>query len=233
MPSSTSPTGETIYGRIARGPRRELISKEGWESARSWGLNTVVDLRCLHETGAREQDPEVDERSTENIVVLSTPTEDQESEEFRRTCFPILDSPEYWVHNWRILPELVRNSLRAIATSPSGVLVHCSAGRDRTGMITALLLGNAGVPPSSVVDDYAQSVRAMAGTPHQGQAGDRQAEWNSQQREDWIESVSPIVYEAAEDTQRAFDMIQLDRRDQRRLREMLTQPSVIFSAHKC
>lgn len=60
--------------------------------------------------------------------------------EFRAVCLPILDSPEYWQHNVRILPDLVRKTLEAIAASVPGVFVHCAAGRDRTGMISALLL---------------------------------------------------------------------------------------------
>ena len=37
--------GATAFGRVARGPRRELLDARGWDAARAWGLRTVVDLR--------------------------------------------------------------------------------------------------------------------------------------------------------------------------------------------
>jgi protein-tyrosine phosphatase len=45
---------------------------------------------------------------------------------------------------------------------PGGVLVHCTAGKDRTGLVAALLLRNAGVPVRAVGDDYALSERYLA-----------------------------------------------------------------------
>jgi protein tyrosine/serine phosphatase len=37
------------------------------------------------------------------------------------------------------------------------VVVHCAAGKDRTGMLVAVLLETAGVPRRAIVDDYAAS----------------------------------------------------------------------------
>src|SRR5262249_24811629 len=46
--------------------------------------------------------------------------------------------------------------MRAIADAPeSGVLIHCHAGKDRTGLVCALLLDLVGVPRQIVADDYA------------------------------------------------------------------------------
>ena len=38
-----------------------------------------------------------------------------------------------------------------------GVIVHCFAGKDRTGIVSALLLSLAGVPDELIADDYAAS----------------------------------------------------------------------------
>jgi protein tyrosine/serine phosphatase len=38
-----------------------------------------------------------------------------------------------------------------------GVLIHCAAGKDRTGLISALLLRLAGVPEAEIAEDYAES----------------------------------------------------------------------------
>lgn len=223
LPTPSSPTGATQLGRIARGPRRELLTDRGWQDARVWGLRSVVDLRCADEVGRREGDPLVAPDALTDITVVAAPTEDQDDPEFRGVCFPILDSPEYWRHNWRILPDLVLGALRAIADAPSGVLVHCSAGRDRTGMISTLLLANAGVPPTAVAEDHAASVRAMAGTGTHA-PGDRQATWDADQVTEWLATVTPIVEDVAADVDAAFAAVGADDDLRARLRARLTTP---------
>lgn len=156
------------------------------------------------------------------VQFVHAPTEDQDDPEFREVCFPILDSPEYWHHNWRILPDLVLVSFEAIAAAPSGVLVHCSAGRDRTGMISALLLANAGVGPAEVAADYAESVRAMAGVPTHSPTGDRQASWGDDEVSGWLLKTMPIVEDIAADVDNAFAMIGASSVLRARLREQLT-----------
>jgi protein-tyrosine phosphatase len=51
-------------------------------------------------------------------------------------------------------PEEVTGALRSIATSPGAAIVHCAAGKDRTGVIVALALTVAGVKPEAIVADY-------------------------------------------------------------------------------
>lgn len=216
LPTSLSPSGTTVAGRIARGPRRERITQRGWADAAAWGLTSIVDLRCAHEVGRRDADP--DATPPGGVAIRLSPTEDQSDPEFRETCFPILDSPEYWAHNWRLQPDLVAGALRAIAEAEPGILVHCSAGRDRTGMITALLLGNAGVPGAAVVNDYAISVREMADAPH--------AIVDEPPRSDvdeWIRSVAPIVRSTAERAPGILDDLGVDAHVRARLRDVLTR----------
>ncbi|WP_307582033.1 tyrosine-protein phosphatase [Paeniglutamicibacter psychrophenolicus] len=113
-----------------------------------------MGLRCAYEAGAQATDPVVPAEELAGIAIRQAPTEDHEDPAFREACFPILDSPKCWSHNWLLQPHLVRAALEAIATAAPGVLLHCSAGRDRTGMICALLPGNAGVDPMLVAADY-------------------------------------------------------------------------------
>ncbi|MSS84113.1 tyrosine-protein phosphatase [Actinomycetaceae bacterium WB03_NA08] len=54
----------------------------------------------------------------------------------------------------------------AVARLASGgaTLVHCTAGKDRTGVACALILDAVGVQRDAIVQDYAQSQKALAGT---------------------------------------------------------------------
>jgi len=52
--------------------------------------------------------------------------------------------------------------MAAIAEAPEGgVLVHCAAGKDRTGLIAALLLGLVGVAPETIAADYALTAECL------------------------------------------------------------------------
>jgi hypothetical protein len=221
LPTPLSSTGMTVVGRIARGPRRERITAPGWADARAWGLASVVDLRCAYEIGAGQGDPKVPTEALAGITIAHAPTEDQDDAEFMQICVPILDSPEYWVHNWRLQPHLVRGALEAIAASQPGTLVHCSAGRDRTGMISALLLGNAGVTPDAVAADYATSVHAMAAVAQLAPGVKPQAVRSPAEVNEWMLDKLPIVRDVAERTDEIFDLLAVSTATRARLRSLL------------
>ena len=43
---------------------------------------------------------------------------------------------------------------RAIASAPEGVMINCTAGKDRTGVVSAVLLGLCGVSDEDIIRDY-------------------------------------------------------------------------------
>ena len=46
-------------------------------------------------------------------------------------------------------------ALRSVARSEGAALVHCAAGKDRTGVVVAVALRAVGVRPEAVIADYA------------------------------------------------------------------------------
>ena len=53
-------------------------------------------------------------------------------------------------------------ALRSLAAGgPGAAVVHCAAGKDRTGVICALSLAVAGVEPDAIVADYAQTAEVI------------------------------------------------------------------------
>lgn len=56
----------------------------------------------------------------------------------------------------------IGRALSAIANAqPGGIVVHCHAGKERTGVIAALLLALCGVPDSVIAEDYVASDRYL------------------------------------------------------------------------
>jgi len=51
----------------------------------------------------------------------------------------------------------VAQVIRVLAGARSGAVYHCAAGKDRTGIISSVLLGTLGVPDDLIVADYALS----------------------------------------------------------------------------
>jgi protein tyrosine/serine phosphatase len=58
-------------------------------------------------------------------------------------------------------PDSALDALRLIATSGGATVVHCAAGKDRAGVITALALSEVGVTREAILDDYALSAERV------------------------------------------------------------------------
>ena len=143
-------------GRLFRSASPHDMPPAGIDHVRRLGIRTVIDLRSDVETAARPSvfpAPEVD--------LVHVPLELMSAAESHRTELT-LDT----LYS-RMLVEradgLVR-AVRAIARAPrGGVLVHCTAGKDRTGLTVALILSALGVPTKKVVDDYALTQSHLRG----------------------------------------------------------------------
>src|SRR4051812_33515148 len=59
-------------------------------------------------------------------------------------------------------PDSVVAALHAIASSEGAAVVHCAAGKDRTGTVVGLALKVVGVPDQLVIADYAASSERVA-----------------------------------------------------------------------
>lgn len=57
--------------------------------------------------------------------------------------------------------QVAPNVMAAIASAEGGVLVHCEYGKDRTGLVCALLLEIARVPRQIVAEDYTATANSL------------------------------------------------------------------------
>jgi len=142
----------TRYRRLIRSADTRFITAAGWEAARAAGIRAVIDLR-----NPDEVEPGSTPTATAGIETRLVPLDDiQDLSLWRRLTGDGLDgTPLYYRPFLDAKPERVAAALTAIARVPDGgVVFHCASGRDRTGLISLLLLSLAGVTPEAIVADY-------------------------------------------------------------------------------
>ena len=124
------------------------LGEDGWAAIHGLGVRTLIDLRNDDE---REAAP-----LPHGITVVHLPLDgadrdfwDEWSSDWR------FGTPVYYGPHISRFPERSLAVLTAIAHArPGGVLFHCMGGRDRTGMITMLVLALLGVDPDDIAADY-------------------------------------------------------------------------------
>lgn len=110
-------------------------------------------------------------QNVRTIIDLRTPAEQQ-----RKPC-PLLCHPDFTYHSMPVtggnavpsFPEDVAQSyiamaddqmlqiIKTIHTAETNVLYFCNAGKDRTGVVSAILLALQGIPDADIVLDYMKS----------------------------------------------------------------------------
>jgi protein tyrosine/serine phosphatase len=78
----------------------------------------------------------------------------------------------YYLRYLRDRPDSIVGALQDIASSDGAVLVHCAAGKDRTGVVVALALAAAGVERSAIVEDYVRTGERITEIMRQLRASD-------------------------------------------------------------
>ena len=58
-------------------------------------------------------------------------------------------------------PDSILDTLRLVANTDGATIVHCAAGKDRTGVVVAIALSEVGVRRADIVEDYAMSAQRI------------------------------------------------------------------------
>jgi protein-tyrosine phosphatase len=147
LPTESGST--TRPGRLLRSESPHTLSEAGLRALLDLRIGAVVDLRTVSER-ERRPSPLVDAGVHELHAPIFTDDED----------YPDHLATAAEVYCWWLRERSagVARAMNAIADAPSApVLVHCHAGKDRTGVIVALVLRLAGVSADAIADDYAIS----------------------------------------------------------------------------
>ena len=154
----TTDGGETRFGEIVRADSIRQLSDTGWRAAVDYGVRTVVDLRM-------DAELEADPPAELPVDVLHLPFfyEDEEAfAEVEAASASAADTASATREVYLVFLERFRANVAAafaaVARAPDGtVVVHCMGGKDRTGLLVALLLRVAGVDDAQVAADYSVS----------------------------------------------------------------------------
>lgn len=167
-------------GRVFRSQRLVGLS----QGDRLWldrsGIATVFDLRTPDDL-ARRPNEWPDGRTLRTIVLETDPgAEAASSQHWRRRLadpsFGPAQARDEMLALYRALPRLFARHVAALfaylAEEGRGpLLIHCEAGKDRTGFICAVLLLSMGVSKDVVLADYLQSAERYGLTPGGHTAG--------------------------------------------------------------
>lgn len=145
-----TPRGWTGFRALVRsdGPRR--LTAAGQAAVLAYGVTTIVDVRSPREMVVAPSPFAV------NPAYRSLPFFDDAAQAEPSRSERAAENYLEWLATQ---PARIAAIMHTIADAPPGcVLVHCVAGKDRTGVVVALVLAAAGVDREAIADDYAQSV---------------------------------------------------------------------------
>jgi protein-tyrosine phosphatase len=165
------------------------LTPEGRRAMVDYGVTTVIDLRSESEVKGSPGPPFSEFQS-------STPLTPQGREAGSTSPvyrhLPLIDDATAPILNQApTMPEryvlmLERRQVGmgaifdAIAAADGPVLFHCFAGKDRTGLVAAMMLSIAGVEPEAIGADYAETDLQLAG---------RYEEWLAKASPERVESM--------------------------------------------
>jgi protein-tyrosine phosphatase len=169
----------TRRGALVRMDNPGHLTDEGIRAMLDYGVATVIDLRYPAEITHYPQLIEAVKSALGAPIIVSIPLLDEGNRAEEDATFA--RSRDEW-HEYVLdrRGETMVEVLRGIAHArPGAVAYHCAAGKDRTGIVSALLLDLAGVSRDEIVQDYAVS-----------------EEWLRPRTEQWLQPL--------DETQRAF-----------------------------
>jgi protein-tyrosine phosphatase len=117
-------------------------------------LSDIVDLRSSFELDAEGRGPLADEP----IDFHHAPLFDGDTRSAERAAAEkLVTLADRYVGMLDFAREPIARVIEVLAHARGGAVYHCAAGKDRTGVISAVLLGAVGVPDDLIVADYALS----------------------------------------------------------------------------
>jgi protein-tyrosine phosphatase len=135
--------GQTRFGVVVRADSIRGLTERGWEELLAYGVRSAIDLRAADELLADQP------MSEPPVPVAHAPLAPSNLDwpSMRDGYLGLLESAR---------PRFVQ-VMALLSKAKTPVVVHCQGGRDRTGLVVALLLALAGVDNETIARDHALS----------------------------------------------------------------------------
>jgi protein-tyrosine phosphatase len=144
----------TRHGRIFRSDSVHKATADDIDRLLDLGVRRVVDLRTDHE---RETDGTAHGRhgdiEVHSVALLDSTVPHEAGEQ--------IDLGTIYLHILRNRGKVLIEAVRLLVTVDGAAVFQCTAGKDRTGVVAAVILSAVGVPDEHIVADYERSAKAM------------------------------------------------------------------------
>ncbi|MPY79414.1 MAG: protein-tyrosine-phosphatase [Actinophytocola sp.] len=152
--------GGTRFGLVYRASTlQELTARDQARLLDELGVRTIIDLRSPDEV-RREGYGELAKAPVTRVnlpVRKATPRPGEAVPDSRR-----VDLVRLYYDMLAGSPESVVSAARIVANAEQhAVVFHCAGGKDRTGILAAILLDAVGVPAETIIEDYALTAQRL------------------------------------------------------------------------
>jgi protein-tyrosine phosphatase len=151
-------------GLIFRSANPDRISRKDIEKLRKLNIRTIIDLRAPNELKRKFVSIDHAEKLTLSLDFQLKTRERLKPVIYRKDAQPLIAD----ISNDLYLEILdasipVVGQIFEILAAPGGapILIHCQAGKDRTGIVTAVILLALGVEKNLIIDDFMKSNEAL------------------------------------------------------------------------
>lgn len=154
---------QTAWHAFLRSDQLSGLTAEDREMLLAYGLSTVIDLRSPGETEKRPDSQEL----LESILYCHIPFMEADiSPEGQAGALDSLQDLGSLYLSLLERKDVIRQLFRQMDEAPDGcILFHCTAGKDRTGVLALMLLMLAGVDRQDCETNYMQSFTNLTRNP--------------------------------------------------------------------
>lgn len=140
--------------QFIRGASTSDASLNDLKTLYDYGIRTIIDLRSDYEK-VKEPDLFANYKGVEYVEINLFQQSKASVVPENISNFKGLGG--LYIYLLEASKEPIKNVFKVLLRYPKGILFHCSAGKDRTGVIAALLLELAGCYKEDIVKDYSES----------------------------------------------------------------------------
>jgi protein-tyrosine phosphatase len=147
---------QTKWRMLIRSGNLDKIPVSSQQQLIDYGVATVIDIRdeweAVHYPNVFANSTDIKYRNLPLIgdTLSNDETWQRDSENYNQLS-------ELYITYLEHCKSQIKAIFTAISEGESGIIFHCHAGKDRTGIITALLLSSLGVRDHDIAEDYSQS----------------------------------------------------------------------------